>query len=353
MKKKKSFWLTILMYVAIYSAVLFLLAYLEARNPDGNIKSFSDALWFSIVTLTTVGYGDFYPTTYLGKFVGLTFIIGSLGLLGFIISRATDEISQARMKRKMGQYGTDFENHIVFIGWNSFSRSIVEQLILANSKVAIITDTKDDIELIYSEFSDEHVFCFFSDLANVQAFKGANIEKSAIIFVNLKDDSAKLISVLNIKKFFPRSRFMVSLQKSELKDTFYAAGTSFVLSNEEISSRLIASYIFEPDVANLTTELITISQSQNECDIKEYKVTETNPYLNKTFGECFNDLKAKYNTVTIGVCKLDEKGVKKLHKLPPDNLKIELNDFLLLIMNNSNKEEICDVFDTVEGVINS
>jgi len=43
MKQKKSFWLTILMCVAIYSAILLLLAYLEARNPNGNIKSFSDA----------------------------------------------------------------------------------------------------------------------------------------------------------------------------------------------------------------------------------------------------------------------------------------------------------------------
>ena len=66
---------------------------IRLNNADGNIKSFSDALWFSVVTLTTVGYGDFYPTTLFGKIVGLVFIIGSLGLLGLIISKATDEIT--------------------------------------------------------------------------------------------------------------------------------------------------------------------------------------------------------------------------------------------------------------------
>lgn len=353
MKQKKSFWSSTLFYTAIYTLVLFALAYFEAQNTDGNIKSFSDALWFSVVTLTTVGYGDFYPTTFFGKIVGLTFIIGSLGLLGLIISRATDAITQARMKRKMGYYGTDFKNHVVLIGWNSFARSIVEQLLQANTKVAIVTETKDDVELINSEFSDEDVFTLFTDFNNINQFAKANVGDAAMVFVNLKDDAQKLISVLNIKKQYPKTHFMVALNNPDLKDTFYSAGTSFVLSNEEIASKLIASYIFEPDVAELTTDLLTISQISNACDIKEYRVTDGNPYKNKTFGECFSDLKKKYNTVAVGICKVGEDNKKTLHKLPPDDLIVEQNDYLLLIMSNTQSDAIKALFDTCEGVINS
>jgi len=54
----------------------------EARAPDGNIKSASDALWYSLVTMSTVGYGDRYPVTNLGRVIGSLIIIVGVGLFG-------------------------------------------------------------------------------------------------------------------------------------------------------------------------------------------------------------------------------------------------------------------------------
>lgn len=54
----------------------------EIRSPDGNIKTGSDALWYSIVTMSTVGYGDRYPVTNLGRLIGSVIIIVGVGLFG-------------------------------------------------------------------------------------------------------------------------------------------------------------------------------------------------------------------------------------------------------------------------------
>ena len=42
----------------------------ESRSPDANIKTGGDALWWGVVTITTVGYGDFFPVTALGRLTG-------------------------------------------------------------------------------------------------------------------------------------------------------------------------------------------------------------------------------------------------------------------------------------------
>ena len=73
--------------------------YLEKDAPDANITSASDALWFTIVTISTVGYGDQYPVTSAGRIAGAFIIVVGVGIFGtftgylanlFLTPRTTD-----------------------------------------------------------------------------------------------------------------------------------------------------------------------------------------------------------------------------------------------------------------------
>jgi hypothetical protein len=54
----------------------------EEANPEANIKTASDAIWYTIVTISTVGYGDRYPTTGSGRIIGALIIIIGVGIFG-------------------------------------------------------------------------------------------------------------------------------------------------------------------------------------------------------------------------------------------------------------------------------
>ena len=83
---RKLSWIVLLL--GIYTLLLLSLAAVESTDPDASIKGFSDALWYSIVTLSTVGYGDLYPVTLLGKWIGLLFVVLSVGTLAFLVGTA-------------------------------------------------------------------------------------------------------------------------------------------------------------------------------------------------------------------------------------------------------------------------
>mgnify|MGYP000097246341 CR=1 FL=1 len=72
--------------VALISFVIVVFSSIAILNcetsPDSNIKTASDALWWSFVTITTVGYGDFYPTTSIGRIIASTLITAGVGLFG-------------------------------------------------------------------------------------------------------------------------------------------------------------------------------------------------------------------------------------------------------------------------------
>jgi voltage-gated potassium channel len=74
--------LLLVLLISIYVIELGSIAMLssEANSPDANITTSSDALWYIMVTISTVGYGDLYPTTGWGRIVGIMILIVGVGL---------------------------------------------------------------------------------------------------------------------------------------------------------------------------------------------------------------------------------------------------------------------------------
>lgn len=91
MKKKKTLFLAIC-FLVVYIGLLLLLTFFESASADANITSPVDALWYSLVTMTTVGYGDFFPVTPGGRIVGFVFLLLSIGFLAFLVSALTGMI---------------------------------------------------------------------------------------------------------------------------------------------------------------------------------------------------------------------------------------------------------------------
>ena len=75
----------LLVFIVLTTGTVLVLQF-ESRSPDANIVTGGDALWWAFVTLTTVGYGDFYPVTTLGRFTGVAVMAAGIGLIGALAS---------------------------------------------------------------------------------------------------------------------------------------------------------------------------------------------------------------------------------------------------------------------------
>ena len=77
---------TLLLVFIVLSSGSILVLQFESQDPDASIQTGGDALWWAIVTLTTVGYGDFYPVTTGGRMVGVGVMFAGIGLIGALAS---------------------------------------------------------------------------------------------------------------------------------------------------------------------------------------------------------------------------------------------------------------------------
>jgi voltage-gated potassium channel len=335
-----------------YFGLLLCLVYVEQGTNAPSIDSMGDAFWFSIVTLTTVGYGDLYPTTPVGRALGFIFVVGSLGITAALIGNFVEYLTEMEERRKMGHHGTNFEDHVVIVGWSPFAETVVEQLIAAGRQVAIITEHQDQVDLIHEKFGEAPVFVLFTDLDNVERFEKANLREARGIFVNLDSDTDSLITIINLKRHFGDRNYIASIENNDLRQTFLTAGATHVLFRDGIAAKLTASYIFEPDVAQFSTDLLGSSGVQEDYDIRQYYVREDHRYNGAAYGEVMADLQER-GCLPIGLHKKNgatDPAEADLLKLPPNDTVVEAGDYVLLILDGSRGGALRELFGVEEGI---
>jgi voltage-gated potassium channel len=90
-----------LVYAAVYVYVIALAMLQTERNaPESTITTFGDALWWALVTITTVGYGDTYPVTAVGRFLAVLLMAGGIVIIGtasaIVVSYITERMAGPR-----------------------------------------------------------------------------------------------------------------------------------------------------------------------------------------------------------------------------------------------------------------
>lgn len=335
--------------VLFYGTVIFLLHYIESGKSGSTILSWQDGVWYVVATITTVGYGDVIPVTYWGRTLGFVVMLSSLGVYGFIISQIANFMSTMKEQKELGLNGTNLKNHVVIIGWSDFSQSVISHLVGASRDVAVITNERSSVDHIREFYSTEKVYILYADLNNYELLEKANIRDATIVFVNLKDDTEKLVYVINLKKHFTGLNYVVTLDNGNLKSTFHAAGVTYAISKNEISSKLLASYIYEPDVAILTEEIIAYAHEDHEYDMKQVLVKKDNPFVGIFYEKVFFDLKKQCNVILFGIVKID--GNKRtILKNPDDDVKVEVGDYLIMLMDRKGSDKLNRHFHIKEGI---
>lgn len=322
-----------------YTIIVLVLHYLEYDLPNSKMPTWQDALWYVVATITTIGYGDVVPVTYLGRTIGFVAMLSSLGIYGLVISQIANFMNTVREQRELGHNGTDFKNHVVIIGWNDFGKSVISHLVAAGKQVAIVTNDRSSIDSIRESFNSDQVFTLYADYANHEMLEKSNIREASIVFVNMNDDTEKLVYVINLKKHFSNLNFVVTLDNGNLKNTFQNAGVTYTICKNEISAKLMASYIFEPDVALFSEEILAYAQTEADYDIKQMKVPAGNSFVGSFYDKAYFDLKKTCNVILVGLVKTKE-GKRQFLKNPEGSVTIEAGDYLVMMMDGTARTKL-------------
>jgi voltage-gated potassium channel len=98
-RHKLGYTLLIALVVVVGSGLL--VATIEEASPDRNIKSIPDGLWWAVTTITTVGYGDRFPVTAIGRAIGAGVMILGIGLFGLLAASLASLLVEKDLEREI------------------------------------------------------------------------------------------------------------------------------------------------------------------------------------------------------------------------------------------------------------
>ncbi|NEX18362.1 MAG: hypothetical protein C1943_17585 [Halochromatium sp.] len=241
-----------------------------------------------------------------------------------------------------------FKDFVVVIGWDKFAALVTDQLVDANRQVIVLADDHKIVERITSAYDDRQVIAIEMDFLNLEEIKKIPMERAFGVYVNLASDRERLLFIYRLREFFDDVSIISPVVNPELKESFSVNRQIFPLSRDEISAKILASHLFERDVATYLNELLSPALSDDDHDIQQYRVSQDNPFCNQMYGDVFISLKKKYNVVLIGVSKQTSQGYQ-LRKNPPDETLIQEGDYLIVILNGKASHELDAAFGVIEG----
>jgi voltage-gated potassium channel len=283
----------IMIFVLVFLASI-MFWYFEERT------GFADAVWWSLVTVTTVGYGDISPVSLGGRIVGIILMITGIGLLGILTATIASLFIEDQFLENKGMKSATVSGHFVICGWNYTGLDIIAEL-RADKK-----SMKTPIVLI-SQLNekplDDPNLTFIKGEINADVLKKANVGQafSAILLsddnidVHVRD-AKTILDTLTIKSLYPDLYVCVELIESKNITHCELAKADEIIVVGEISTNLLVQSVLDHGVTHLISELVS-----NRYGNELYKIRAPSFTLGKTFLEVMYAFKKDHNITCMAV----------------------------------------------------
>lgn len=235
-------WLSIIIAVTYGVCGSYLL-----RNEFANIKSWSDALYFTIVTYSTVGFGDLHPLTEHAKFFTVSMILVGIGSFATLFTFLIEPIIYNRMKGVLSimKKIAHISDHVIICGYTRLTIALIKQLEEKNVSFIILensVDKKTEIEEKYMTIA--------GNTFQKETFYNAKIDSANSVITAFDNDSDNILTLMTVSEILEetqnkKTKLISRIDNEENIEKAKKLGASEVVSPTKMAASFIMGSSFE------------------------------------------------------------------------------------------------------------
>lgn len=274
------------------------------KGNNQQFQTFSDGVWWTIVTLTTVGYGDKFPLTMGGKCIAVVLMIFGLSFFALITSFISSFIiDKYRREEHRGMDLLGLKKHTIVCGWNNNSSTILKEL------SSLFEQEDRGVVVIAEEIPDysfeKSVKFLKGDFTQMETLLKAQIsEASSVIIVSDQvsgrssqdTDARTILAALSVYRHNPKAYVCVELNYTENIDHAHNANVDEVIVASDYTGNLLAHAVKNHGITNVFSELLTSSDGS-----QFYRTRCPKEFHNKSFDEALTGIRQSSRCILLGV----------------------------------------------------
>ena len=317
----------IIISLAIFVAI-FLLGVVGFKLIGGSQWSLLDSLYMTVITLSTVGYGEVgnLSVNPAARIFTVIFIILCLGTIAFAVSSITSFIVEGELKNILGRKRMEKEisklkDHYIVCGSDETAQTIIQELILTRRKFVVIEPEQEKIERLSSL---GNILFIQGDPAEDDVLLSAGIERARGILLSLPNDEANLFVTLTARSLNPKIRIVTKGIDIKSHEKMKRAGSDAVISPTFIGGMRMVSEMIRPTVVSFLDMMLR--EREKVLRFEEVSVSQSSPLVGKKIGEA--KLEEKTGALLVAIRR---KGSADYEFNPSREAEIETNDTLVFI----------------------
>jgi len=261
-----------------------------------------DGLYMTIITLTTVGYGEVHRITKTGRVFTIFLIVVGGGLNLYVTAALVQFFVEGRIRLIMGRRRIDrkikiMKNHYIICGYGRIGRVLCQNLskkpknvvVIEKSQDLIPTMEKDRVPYISDDASKEHVL--------IQA----GIKEAKALVAALATDIDNVFLVLTARQLNPDIFIMARSSHHDTRQKLFAAGANRVESPYEIGAVRMAMRLTRPNVTSFLD--YALGETDKRIQMDEIVVTSHSPLIGQTLKD--SGIRQQFDIMIIAIQKED------------------------------------------------
>jgi voltage-gated potassium channel len=301
-----------------------------------------DAFYMTLITITTVGYGELHPLSFYGRIFNSFLILFGVTIMLLAVGGMTQviielELTQYFGKRRTGKMIDKLQDHIIVCGFGRVGRGAAHELKRAGVPFLIVDKNEDRVEWALRD----GMLGVLADATDDETLKHAGIMRAKGLIATLQSDADNLFVILSAKALRPGLQVSARIASEQSEKKMRLAGADYVFAPYDMTGNRMAQVMLKPHVFQFID--FTTKNMGLDVGIEQFSVSASSEFASKSLAE--SKIRSDLGVIVLAIRKSDG----SMHFNPPAEAEIQAGDFLIVMGEAANLTKLEQVLAEVRA----